>query len=412
MRRLGGMSVTVSAICLAACQRTAPVQWFEGDLEAALAEAGARRTVVMAEFYTEWCGWCRRLEADTLSKPEVRRELESIVSLRLDAEREGAELAERFGVDSYPTLVFLDPEGREVERILGYLPPDTFLRRVQRIRAGDTFLASLRRLQAEPDDPEAVVRSVEGLLERSDPEGAISRIEDFHRATGGRRQEVCRELMFAARAELHSRSYQRAAELYRRGWHREFEVPDTAGAARLRAAVDAGLATRPPDEQAALLRAARFEDAGEVLAIPDLDATPVDEVLPIADFAYRNGHYALAAGLYRRWFVARGDEAGADNLNDVAWRLYLAGVELETAAEMARRAFDAKPDPEIADTLARIVYRTGARDEALALEARAAEGAEGSRRDAFLETAARMASGEPLGDRPTFEDYPGRRQGH
>lgn len=405
------LAAVVGALCLPACHSGPSVAWFEGDLDAALAAAADRQTVVMAEFYTDWCSWCRRLEADTLSDPEVRSELARTVNLKLDAEGDGAELAARFGVDSYPTIVFLDFDGREVDRILGYLPPDSFLRRVQRVRSGDTFLACLRELDEDPGNVEVIERTVNGLLERSDPEGAISRIEAFHRATGGDRIDLCRPLMFAARSELHSRVYQRAGALYRRGWDLGFEVPDTAGTGRLHALLENGLSERPADQQAELLRSSRYEDAGTLLEIPDVGATTPEGLLEIADFAYRNGHYEFAGSLYRKWFSERGEGAGIDTLNDAAWRLYQAGVELETASAMAHDAFARSADPEIVDTLARILYVTGRPEEAIALETTAAERAEGSRRDTFYGIAEMMAAGEPLGDRPAFESYPGSRRG-
>ncbi len=36
-----------------------------------------------------------------------------------DTEDEGARLAERFHVDGFPTIIIIDSEGREVDRILG-----------------------------------------------------------------------------------------------------------------------------------------------------------------------------------------------------------------------------------------------------------------------------------------------------
>ena len=98
--------------------------WFDGSFQAALTEAAERDTVVMVEFYTDWCNWCRRLESDTLTNPEVRAELAKLVALKLDAEKSGAEMAARYGIDSYPTMIFFDARGNEMERILGYLPPD------------------------------------------------------------------------------------------------------------------------------------------------------------------------------------------------------------------------------------------------------------------------------------------------
>ena len=410
MKRVFTLLTVLATLGIAACRPDSSTTWFSGSLEAARAEAEARDTMVMIEFYADWCNWCRRLDADTFSVPEVQHELAKLVPMKLNGETGGADLAASFGVDSYPTLIFLDPDGNEMDRILGYLPPDRFLRRVQRIRTGDSFLACLSNLEEDPGNIEAIRRSVDGLLERSDPEGAINRIEAFHRATDGNQLEICRGLMFTARVELHARVYQRAAKLYRRGWDRGFEVPNTQGTAALHVLVAEGLPTLPPDDQAALLREARYEDAAGLLEIPDLESAHSDSLLEVAGFAFRNGHFDLAADLYIRWYESEGGAASPDNLNDVAWRLYLAGTELETAIGIVRKAYTAKPDPETADTLARLLYVTGSVEEAIALEQRAAEDADGPRGETYLGVADHMKAGEALDDKPTFESYPGKRR--
>ena len=410
MKRVMVIVGVVAVFAAAACRYEQKQVWFVGDFEAARAEAANRGTLVMVEFYTDWCSWCRRLESDTFSVPEVQQELLQLVAMKTDAEKEGMELARKFGVDSYPTMVFLDPDGNEMERILGYLPPEKFLQRVQKIRVGDTFLACLRKLEEDPGDRDAIERSVAGLLERSDPEGAISRIETFHQATDGQQMDVCRKLMFTARVELHSRVYQRAATLYRRGWDRAFEVPDTSGTERLHALVAQGLTDEEVDEQATMLREARYEDAGALLEIPDLEAASSSGMLEIADFAFRNGHFDLSTDLYLRWYEEEGSAAKPAILNDVAWRLYLARQQLEIATEIARRSYETKADAETADTLARLLYVTGKTEEAITMQKIAAETAEKSRGEAFRAVVERMANGETLDDRPNFENYPGTRR--
>jgi thioredoxin-like negative regulator of GroEL len=393
-----------------ACQVEVPSVWFGGSFQAALDEAAERDTIVMVEFYTDWCNWCRRLESDTLTNPEVRAELAELVALKLDAEKGGAEMATRYGIDSYPTMIFFDGRGNEMERILGYLPQEKFLRRVQRIRSGDTFLACLRVLEGDPGNVDAIERSVNGLLERSDPEGAISRVEAFHKATDGEQLDISRRLMFTARAELHTRVYQRAGRLYRKGWNRGFEVPDTDGTAELRRIIEDALMDLPGEDQAESLRTARYEDAAALLEIPDIENSTPKELLDVADFAFGNGHFDLAAELYLSWFDREGASAPAENLNDIAWRLYLSGRELKRATEIARRSFAADPDPEAADTLARLLYARGEVAEAIDFEERAAESSEGPRGDAFRIIAERMTAGEKIEDRPTFDSYPGTRR--
>jgi len=410
VRRAGSFLTVFAVVGLSACQVESPSVWFDGTFQEALTDAAQRDTVVMVEFYTDWCNWCRRLQSDTFADQAVRSELEELVALKMNAESNGAELATRFGIDSFPTMIFFDDDGTEMERILGYLPPDKFLRRVRRIRTGDTFLACLRILEDDPGNVDAIERSVSGLLERSDPVGAISRIEAFHEATEGEKLDVCRRLMFSARVELHTRVYQRAGRLFRQGWSRGLDVPETEGTENLARIVEDGLTRLPADDQAVLLRTARFEDAGALLEIPDLENATSEELLDVANFAFAGGHFDFAAEIYLRWYDREGPTAPAENLNDVAWRLYLSGREIERATTIARRSYAANPDAETADTLGRLLYTRGEVADAIAYEELAAESAEESRAESFRMIAERMAAGETLEDRPTFDSYPGKRR--
>jgi thiol:disulfide interchange protein len=106
---------------------------WERDLSSALARAGSENKIVMVDFYTDWCGWCRRFDQNTLSDSNVQRALERVVSVRLNAEKDGREAAERFRVDEYPTILFLDARGEEVGRISGYFEPGPFLAEIEDI---------------------------------------------------------------------------------------------------------------------------------------------------------------------------------------------------------------------------------------------------------------------------------------
>ena len=110
----------------------AALPW-EHDLPSALARAGSEKKIVMVDFYTDWCGWCRRFDQKTLSDFNVQRALERFVSVRLNAEKDGREAAERFRVDGYPTILFLDARGDEVGRIPGYMEPGPFLAELEDI---------------------------------------------------------------------------------------------------------------------------------------------------------------------------------------------------------------------------------------------------------------------------------------
>ena len=78
--------------------------------------------------------------------------LNNLVSFKIDAEKDyGVELVKKYNVSAYPTIVFLDDKGGEIDRIVGYLSPDKFLKELKRIHNGsNTLPALLLDLQLNP----------------------------------------------------------------------------------------------------------------------------------------------------------------------------------------------------------------------------------------------------------------------
>src|SRR5688572_13636941 len=109
--------------------------WFDGSLDDALKQARASSKLVFVDVFTTWCGPCKRLEQVTFPDPAVKAELGQLVALRIDAESPaGRPVAQRLDVKGYPTMVVLDPSGREVGRIVGFKEPAVFLGLLQDIR--------------------------------------------------------------------------------------------------------------------------------------------------------------------------------------------------------------------------------------------------------------------------------------
>ena len=92
------------------------------------------------DFYADWCIPCHELEHYTYSNPAVIQALEPFVRLKVDVTNprtpEAIEPIERFEVVGVPTVLFLDPHGKEVKnsRITGFAPPAEFLKMVEEVQ--------------------------------------------------------------------------------------------------------------------------------------------------------------------------------------------------------------------------------------------------------------------------------------
>lgn len=62
--------------------------------------------------------------------------------MRLE-EEEGKALVDHYHVKGFPSIVFVDKDSMEVDRIIGYLPPDEFLTELQRIQSGEGTIPDL-----------------------------------------------------------------------------------------------------------------------------------------------------------------------------------------------------------------------------------------------------------------------------
>ena len=110
---------------------TVEIVW-ESDMPSALERARNEGKPVLVNFYADWCVWCKRLESTTLRDAKVAAVLQDkVVPLSLDVDGGGKELSNEYQVDGLPTIIVLDAGGNEIGRIPGYMPPDSFLERVE-----------------------------------------------------------------------------------------------------------------------------------------------------------------------------------------------------------------------------------------------------------------------------------------
>jgi len=114
------------------------------DVEKALQAARDSGKIIMVDVYTDWCTWCDKLDEDVYTDSHIVELAREMISLKANAEdgAQGQAFAQRYGVGGYPTILFLTADGREVDRIGGFLPAHQFLEEMKRIKEGrETFLS-------------------------------------------------------------------------------------------------------------------------------------------------------------------------------------------------------------------------------------------------------------------------------
>ncbi|MFY0626858.1 MAG: DUF255 domain-containing protein [Reichenbachiella sp.] len=122
------------------------VKWYTFEEAVALSDKKPKK--IFIDIYTDWCGWCKKMDAATFEHPEIAKYLnKNYYPVKLDAEQKGDivfkdhtfkwqpsgrkgihELAYSLlnGKMSYPTVVFMDEELRILSPVPGYLEVTVF----------------------------------------------------------------------------------------------------------------------------------------------------------------------------------------------------------------------------------------------------------------------------------------------
>ena len=98
------------------------IKFQESSFKEILALAKKENKLVFLDAYASWCGPCKMMERNVFTKPLVSDYFNSkFINSHFDMEKgEGREIAQKYQIYSYPTLLFLNGDGEVVSKSIGY----------------------------------------------------------------------------------------------------------------------------------------------------------------------------------------------------------------------------------------------------------------------------------------------------
>lgn len=103
----------------------------------AIKQAQATGKLIFIDVHTSWCGPCKEMAKTTFSDAEVGNVFNRrFINLKIDAEQDedGPMISKAYSVGAYPTLLFINGEGKMVKKLVGKQSKEKLLATVSMIK--------------------------------------------------------------------------------------------------------------------------------------------------------------------------------------------------------------------------------------------------------------------------------------
>ena len=149
MTRKGMWSLTLFSIAITVFTFTNLIQGIEDSekkaeitwqtFEKGVELANKEKKMLVLDIYTDWCHWCKVMDKDTYGHPEVvKYAQENLIVAKLDAETDekfkfkegnysGRQLSAMFGVQGFPSTIFMNSDGELITTVSGFIPAERFI---------------------------------------------------------------------------------------------------------------------------------------------------------------------------------------------------------------------------------------------------------------------------------------------
>ena len=348
------LNLSLLSFVIFSCGTKNHYPWTENPLDNII--SNNQDKLVLLDFETDWCVWCDRLDADTYTDERVIEfAKQNLISKKIDAEKDsGPEQKIKYRVRGYPTILLLDTDGNEVDRIVGYRPPDEFLSELKRIKSRDNTISDLTdRHEQDPDHYPTQIALAKKYILVNLPDSASQLLDNVYSGQQNRSQ-----LDFSLALSLGQLYYQIGS------LDKSIQILDQI--------VESGVDSSDTGYFFGLMYKAR-------------KTSDIDELLQYADFSENKDRKKqsywqiirilkkqkrdpdLEAELYLKAIALYGSEYKylPSLLNSFAWRMTVLEKNLDIALEKINEALESGEDLRILDTKAEVLWKLNRAEEAV-----------------------------------------------
>ncbi|MDH6250393.1 thioredoxin-related protein [Chryseobacterium sp. H1D6B] len=141
------------------------IKFEEGNFASILAKAKKENKLVFIDAYASWCGPCKLMVKNIFPLKSVGDYYNSnFINAKIDMEKgEGIELAKKYNVKAFPTYLFINGNGEEVHRTLGYVEENDFIQFAKDAGDPNKRLAALKQKFENGEKDPVFLKNLAGL---------------------------------------------------------------------------------------------------------------------------------------------------------------------------------------------------------------------------------------------------------
>jgi thiol-disulfide isomerase/thioredoxin len=120
------------------------IKWHKGSIDSAFALAKAQQKLVFVYWGASWCPACNELRSQLFTSKQFAEGLAGAIPVFLDGDKDYAQSwGEFFQISSYPTMLILDEQKRELLRLSEFISPSQFIETMNSVTTLRLNLAQL-----------------------------------------------------------------------------------------------------------------------------------------------------------------------------------------------------------------------------------------------------------------------------